>query len=202
MTTNGQHYKQTRQWMRVGVGCVIGLFFLMRAGYGQHAPEISKQTTLLASIHVEPTNAAPGNHKSKIQPGTPVKLAVIVENKGAHPSAAGELYVRYAFAQPLDKEKNSLAFETEKESLPVIEPGQQVTVEFKTTHTLPAVFDFVRDDWSLREYQAIAVIDHEEKLLGTLALTFSAYYYPGIRKEFPASVNYKEPLHTTASAMH
>lgn len=176
MAKTNQQSKRFSQWIPAIIGLIIGLFFLMQTGHSQQTTEIFKQTTLLAAVHIEPANSFPGHHKGKIQPGTSVKLSVVVENKGPYASKGGELYVRYAFAKPLDQENKSLIFETEKENLPVIEPGQQVTIEFKTPHLLPAVFDFVREDWLLREYQAIAKIDQKEKLLGTLALTFSAYY--------------------------
>lgn len=181
-------YQQTRQWMRAGVGIVVGLFLLMQTSYGQKVADLSKQTILLASIVIEPVKLTNNHHHEKIQPGTPVKVAVTVENKGSLASAAGDLYVRFGFAKPLEQEAQSIIFETEKKPLPTIAPGQSVTIEFTTPHQLPAVFDYVREDWALREYQAIANIDHQEKLLGTLALTFSAYYYPGIRKEFPTPV--------------
>jgi len=190
-----QLYRPSRHCFRLGISLVIGLAFLIiNSGYSENQSDVNRQTTLLASIQMEPTKPITGDSTGKIQPGTPVKLLVTVSNQGKAPSAAGELYVHYAFAKPLDREVNSLIFQTEKKPLPVIEPGQQTTIEFSTTHTSPALFDFVREDWPLREYQAIAMIDHEEKLLGTLAITFSAYYYPGIRKEFPTYVKSEQQV--------
>lgn len=117
----------------------------------------------------------------RIQPGSFVKLAVEVENKGQAASSPKQIYIRYAFAKPLDKESGSVLFETEKVDLPSIPAGQSVEISFNTPHQWPALPDFIRHDWGMREYQVVI----EEKIIGTLAITFSAYYYPGIRKEMP-----------------
>ena len=50
----------------------------------------------------------------------------------------------------------------------------------------------MRNDWPIREYQAVAVFPNDEKTIGTLAITFSAYYYPGIKKELPAKIEIGE----------
>ena len=99
----------------------------------------------------------PGDQTGKIQPGTAVKLVVTVENKGQQESPAGQLYVRYAFAHPLENEAASVIFETEKKPLPAIEPGKKAEIVFDTPHQIPSLLDFVRHDWSIREYQAIAL---------------------------------------------
>ena len=132
-------------------------------------------------------NAEPAS--SKIQPGTNINFLVDVTNKGEMASPSGELYVRYAFAKPLDKEEGSILFQTERKPLPEIPAGGHIQVTFDTPQTLPSLHDFMRQDWALRDYQAIAVIHGEEYLLGSLALTFSAYYYPGIQKKMSLKLN-------------
>jgi hypothetical protein len=151
-----------------------------------------KPSILQGSIHLKPAQAVPNDQTGKIQPGRPVKLAITVENKGERISPSGNLSIRYGFAKPLDKEENSVIFKTEQKSLPQILPGQKVDISFETIHETPSLIDFVREDWPLREYQAVAHFSNEEKTIGTLAITFSAYYYPGIRKEIPASIAYEE----------
>lgn len=177
-----------RRLLRIVVFVVICLLLLARIGYGQIQGVDRRYGVLQGSIHLHPTQALLGDQTGKIQPGTTVKLAVTVENKGLQESPAGELYVRYAFAHPLENEAGSMIFETEKKPLPVIEPGKTVDIAFETPHHIPSVLDFVRYDWSLREYQAIAIISGSSNMIGTLAITFSAYYYPGIKKEFPVKV--------------
>ncbi len=174
---------------RITAYIVLALLLLARIGYGQFQGTDRKLSVLQGSIHLQPVQKlADDHHGEKIQPGTAVKLVVTVENKGMEESPAGLLYVRYAFAHPLDSEKSSIIFETEKKTLPSIEPGKKVDIAFETPHQIPSLLDFVRNDWSLREYQAFAVIDHKENMIGSLAITFSAYYYPGIKKEFPVKV--------------
>lgn len=168
---------------------LLGLLLLARIGYGQTQVTESKQAILQGSIQIQPSQNVLGDQESKIQPGTPVKLIVAVENKGPQTSPPGQLFVRYAFAKPLDHEATSIIFETEKKPLPAIAPGKKIEISFDTPHQSPSLLDFVRYDWSMREYQAIAVFNREEKMIGTLAITFSAYYYPGIKKEFPTKIS-------------
>lgn len=175
--------------LKISVLVVLGLLFLARIGYGQTQLADNKNVILQGSIQIQPTKPVPGDETGKIQPGTPVKLIVTVENKGNQNSPAGQLFVRYAFAHPLDKEKTSVLFETEKKPLPSIEPGKKIDIAFDTPHQIPSLLDFVRYDWSIRDYQAIAMINQEEHMIGTLAITFSAYYYPGIKKEFPVKIS-------------
>jgi hypothetical protein len=170
---------------------VWGLLLLPHLSYSQTQASDIKDAILVGSIEVKPTKPLSGDRTDKIQPGTSVKLVVSVENKGQQASPLGKLYVRYAFAYPLEEEVSSIVFETEKKSLPSLEPGQKVDISFETTHQIPSLLDFVRDDWSIREYQAMAVIHPDEHLIGTLAITFSAYYYPGIKKEVPIKISRK-----------
>lgn len=189
MSKNPESISNQRWLMKFFAPFILGLLLLARIGYSQtQTAKETKAAILQGSIHTEPIKAIPGDQTGKIQPGTAVKLVVTVENKGGQINPPGQLYVRYAFAHPLENEAKSVIFETEKKPLPSIEPGKQVNIVFDTPHQIPSLLDFVRYDWSIREYQAIAIINQEENLIGTLALTFSAYYYPGIRKEFPIKI--------------
>jgi hypothetical protein len=184
-----QHSLSESRVFRGVVFVVITLLLLARIGYGQlQAPAERKEGILQGSIHIEPLKTIPGDISDRIQPGSAVKISVRVENKGQHETPPGQLYVRYAFAHPLDKEESSIIFETKKKPLPAIPPEKTVEVSFDEPHLIPSLLDFVRYDWSLREYQAIAIINDKEHMIGTLAITFSAYYYPGFKKEFSAKI--------------
>lgn len=177
------------RFLKAVIFVVIALLLLAGIGYGHIQTIENRQTSVLqGSIHIQPAQPIPGDETNKIQPGTPVKIVVTVENKSSHTSPSGQIYVRYAFAKPLDKEISSVIFETEKQPLPKIAPGHQIDITFNTPHQTPSLLDFVRNDWSIREYQAMTVIDDTEHTIGTLAITFSAYYYPGIKKEFPTKI--------------
>lgn len=169
---------------------VFTLFFCLfcRGGYCQSN---EGEAILLGAILVQPVSQPTQYQTEKIQPGHSVKIAVLVENKGSSPNPPGKISVRYAFAKPLDKDPRSVIFETEKLELPVIEPGSSLEIPFSHTHQWPSLADFIRNDWSLREYQALIDVDQNEKMIGSLAITFSAYYYPGIRKEIPVKLSAK-----------
>ncbi len=188
--TENHHQALSNRWVfRAVIAVIVSLLLLARIGYGQPQSVVeTKQAVLQGSIQLKPVKPVSDDETDKIQPGTPVKIVVTVENKGPQTSAAGKLYVRYAFSKPLEREANSVIFETEKKPLPAIEPGKSVDIVFETPHTSPSLLDFVRDDWSMREYQAVTIFQREEHIIGTLAITFSAYYYPGIKKEFPTKV--------------
>lgn len=187
MSDNQQSWSRQRL-LKVGTCIILALLLLARIGYGQTQGAMNKNVVLQGSIHIQPVKAVPGDQTGKIQPGTPVKILVTVENKGQQVSPEGQLYIRYAFAHPLHNESASVIFETEKKLLPALEPGKKIDITFDTPHQIPSLLDFVRYDWSIREYQAMAVINQEEHMIGTLAITFSAYYYPGIKREFPTKI--------------
>lgn len=166
---------------------VVSAFFLMEfscQGIEQQQTNQAQGAVLQGSIHLIPTSDESG----KIQPGTNIKVAVTVENKGDSVSQNGSMYLRFALAHPLGAHQTSVIFETEKKPLSAIKPGEKIEIAFESPQKTPSVLDFVRDDWSLREYQAIAVIDDKEYVIGTLALTFSAYYYPTLKKELPIKI--------------
>lgn len=172
---------------------IIGLLLLSRMSYGFTDVNGQKQAILKGTISLEPVKVLPEGEQGKIQPGTGIKLSVTVANEGQTASPTGQLFIRYAYAKPLHKESGSAIFQSEKKPLPVIEPGKQIQITFDSIHTTPTIPDFVRHDWQLREYQAIAAIGNEEYPIGTLALTYSAYYYPGIKKEFSVKIGLEAP---------
>jgi hypothetical protein len=170
----------------------LGVLLLPCMSYGQTEMAGPKPPILQGSIHIQPAQPVPGDQTGKIQPGKPVKFAITVENKGEQKSPPGQLSIRYGLVKPLDKEATSVIFKTEQKALPEIAPGQKVDIAFEKVHDTPSLVDFVRNDWPIREYQAVAVFPNDEKTIGTLAITFSAYYYPGIRKELPAKIEIGE----------
>lgn len=178
--------------LRIIIAAIIALLLLARISFGYSqataTAEEVKQAILQGTIHIQPTVSHGNDQGVKIQPGTPVKLVVTVDNKGDQDNLPAELFIRYSFAKPLDNEKASIIFTTEKKPVPPIKPGESIDITFDTLHHSPSVIDFVKYDWPIREYQAILVTNHEEHLIGTLAMTFSAYYYPGVRREFPAKL--------------
>lgn len=185
MSENSQ---SSKPWLfKFALGLIAGLLLLARIGYGQSQIPNS-QAILQGLIHAEAVQPVEKEASHKVQPGTPAKLSVVVENRGSQASPKGEIYLRYAFVKPLESEKGSVIFHTEKLPLPAIEPGKSLALAFTTPHAWPSLADFVRDDWSMREYQAVAVFGKEELVIGSLAVTFSAYYYPGIRKEIPTHI--------------
>jgi hypothetical protein len=170
--------RQYHQW-------IFSLFLFVCSSF---YVEGSQPAILQGVIHIQSAQSRPTQESDRIQPGTSLKPSVIVENSGEEESPAGEIFIRYALAAPLDEQRGSIIYESEKKILPQILPGKSVEIVFDTPHITPAVMDFVKYDWALREYQAIAIIHKKEKVIGTLALTFSAYYYGGIKKEFPSRV--------------
>lgn len=128
------------------------------------------------------------NIEGKIQPGTPVKINVVVENIGQKTSDSGQLAVRFSFPEPLDVQPKSQIFQTEKVEVPSLAPGQKTTLTFTKTQQLPSILDFVREDWSMREYQAILTMKDKNYIIGVLPIAISAYYYPGMMKEMPTRV--------------
>ena len=124
----------------------------------------------------------------KIQPGTPVSLSATIKNIGEQTNAPGNIQLQFLFPKPLDKQPNSLIFETEKQPLPSIDPGKELVITFTTQHQLPSLFDFIRNDWGMRQYQALISIDNHPQIAGTLSVTFSAYYYQGPSQEIPVEV--------------
>lgn len=143
---------------------------------------------LQASISTGP--AAPGQNETanNVQPGTAVKLSALVKNIGDKVSHSGNIYVRFAFSKPLDGEPGSVLFETERQPLPPIGPGKEVEITFSKAHQWPSVFDYVRDDWHMRQYEAVVDIQGRSEVIGRAAISISAKYYNGPAHEMPAAV--------------
>jgi hypothetical protein len=138
----------------------------------------------IKAIPAQTTQASTG----KFQPGYPVKLSVNIANQGKKASSAGIVYLRFVFPKPLDKEPNSLVFKTENVALPSIAAGEQIEISFSTIHQWPFLLDFIRDDWGMREYQAVIIVDNEEHIIGTRTIAVSAHYYEGPNHELPSIV--------------
>lgn len=143
---------------------------------------------LQTTIHAKPTKASQEN-QGRIQPGTRVKLTAVVKNTGDVPSAPGNISIRFAFPKPLNKEPTSVIFETDSDNLPSIPPGETLTINFKRVHQWPSLFDYIRHDWAMREYEAVVNINDKEFITGTRAISFSAYYYEGHEEKEPVRVS-------------
>lgn len=139
---------------------------------------------LQASIKI----IAPGDDPAKVQPGSSVKLSAIVKNIGDKVNQAGTIYIRFSFLKPLDGEPRSVLFETEKKALPSIPPGGEKEIEFTKVHQWPSVFDYIRDDWHMRQYEAVIDIKGKTQVIGRAAVSVSAKYYHGPSHEIPAEV--------------
>lgn len=123
-----------------------------------------------------------------IQPGKDLIISVKVTNVGKEVNKPGHFYVRFAYPTPLADRPKSELYISEKIQLPPINPGSEATVQFKKTQATPSIYDFVRNDYAMRQYQAVVVIDNKDYLIGTASLTFSAQYYPGTPQEIETSV--------------
>lgn len=143
------------------------LIFLLFSG------AVSADAKLQSSINI--TSTRPG----KINPSTPVILSTRVKNIGDEKSLPGEIFIRFAFREPHTEEANSVLFETEKVDLPALSAGEEKTITFKTPHLLPTIFEFVRHDWAMRDYEAVVERGGKKEVIGKRALGFTAHYYEG-----------------------
>lgn len=141
-------------------------------------------------IPISPENEG----EERIQPGRDVKLSAQIRNGGDVPSAPGTFFIRFAYPKPLDKDPGSVAFQTEEHSLPSLIPGETLTIRFDKPHTWPSLFDYIRKDWAMRQYEAIASIKGKEYLTGSRPVSFSAYYYAGQPEKKRARVLSLDPL--------
>lgn len=128
---------------------------------------------LQSTITISPTRGP------KINPSTHVILSANVKNVGNGKSLPGEIFIRFSFRPPHESEPNSVLFQTEKVELPSLDAGEERMITFKTNHLLPTVYDYVRHDWAMREYEAIVEIKGKSQITGTRALSFTAHYYEG-----------------------
>lgn len=173
---------------KIALGLIIIAFVLARVGFKQHYLKPQTNSVLQGNIHIEPLSPLPNETKVKVQPGTAVKISLTIENKGEQTTPAGDVFIKYAFPSPLENEPTSVLYQTEKVSLPAIAPQKSTTITFAKPHQWPSLIDFIRYDWAMREYQAVFVTGGQQNVIGTQAITYSAYYYPGIRKEFTVSL--------------
>lgn len=165
----------------------LGVFFIsaitfMGVGYANTSAVGRGAAIITGSLKLQPERLISTDEPSKIQPGTAVKLLLEIKNSGHAPSPAGEIYVRFAFAKPLDTRPNSVIFKTEKVALPSLAPGETKEISFTATHLIPSVTDFIRNDWPMREYEAIYIADNTEHVMAILPLTYSVYYYPAFHQ--------------------
>lgn len=122
----------------------------------------------------------------KIQPGSPIQLSATVKNVGDKTNIPGKIFVRFAFQKPLDHQVNSIIFETENKLLPSIDPGKSVEVIFDKTHKWPSFFDYIRNEWNMREYEVVAVINNKSEIIGRASISVSAHHYQGPEEEIPS----------------
>jgi hypothetical protein len=153
---------------------------LMLAG-GMLNGEISS-TSLLGTIQFS------GDSATKYQVGTPISFGCKIKNLGVKPSPQGKLWIQFQYPSDLKEKPNSLLFKTEAQEIPSIAPGEQLVVQFKTTQTLPNLFDYIKNDWAMREYEAVLEVEGKEYVIGIANLTFSAYYYEAPQRQTPATV--------------
>lgn len=151
---------------------ILNFFVLMilSVGCADASPEI-KGTVLIAP--------AKGGDSQKILPGSPIVLKVQVRNAGSLPSPEAALFIRYAYPEPLDKQTGSVLYTSETEPVPTLAPGESAVVSFSTAHQLPTLYEFIRNDWSMRKYEAVLTQGDKQIVIADLPLTFSAYYYTG-----------------------
>ncbi len=167
------------------------LFFFLISLSTAQAEEAVNGAVLQASISVEPAtqrNTVLADSLGKIHPGSQMKLIAVVKNSGTELNQPGTLYLRFNFPEPLTNQPNSVLIKTEPVKVPSITPGQEVALTFITSQNWPSLFDFIRHDWGMRQYEAVLVLDDKEYIIGTLPILFSAYYYEGPGKEIPAQI--------------
>lgn len=134
---------------------------------------------------INAVTAMGGKDVEEVAPGTPMRLVVEVENVGDQPSPECTLFVRFAFAEPLNRQPGSLLWQSEEVALPSLQPGTKHTVSLTKVHMWPTLFDFIRDDWAMRQYEAILKEKGNEYLSGTMHISFTASYYEGPSREIP-----------------
>ncbi len=171
-------------------------YFLLTASLLMSCFNLSAEAVLQATLTVasnsQRTDSSVEN-MGKIQPGSQIKLVATVQNTGTEPNAPGKISIRYIFPEPLSSQPNSMLFQTEWLTVPSITPGQEVVVNFPTDQNWPSLFEFIRHDWGMRQFQAIMPVDGTDKILGTLSVLFSAYYYQGPNKEIGTPVPVFKP---------
>jgi hypothetical protein len=162
--------------------------------------QVADKAILEAEVELLPVNpnlnAIPtilsGNPNDKntpiINPGSGIRIFARLKNSGTKSNQKGYFYIRFVYPTPLAGRPNSELFVTEKVMLPSIGAGKEASITFNTPQISPSLFDFIRDDFGMRQYQAVVVIDNKEYVIGSSALTFSAYYYSTPAEVMPLEV--------------
>lgn len=144
----------------------------------------TSSSSLLATIQFS------GDNSTKFHAGTPLSFTCKIKNLGVQNSPAGKLRIEFQFPKELKDHANSLLFKTEELEIPSINPGDQLIVKFETTQTLPNLYDYIRNDWGMREYEAVLTVGEpaKEYVIGAANLTYSFHYYEGPQKQTPTSI--------------
>lgn len=145
-----------------------------------------EKTTLQGILTIVP--AIPEKDPARITPGTPVILKAEIQNIGKVPNDKGTLSIRYAYIHPFHEKEGSILFETEKIPLPSLAPGEKTEIAFMNPHPLPSASDYIRYDWPMRQYEAVAYINGKEVIIGRVALSLSAHFYQGPQHKITAAV--------------
>lgn len=172
---------------------IVKKLFLMAAfcaflSSGQLDATFVQGALLQTQINASPMQQSHGTSE-RVQPGTRMTLTAVVKNIGDIPSAPGKIFLRFCFPKPLDKQPASVIFNTETTDLPSIPPGDFITINFATPHQWPSLFDYIRNDWAMREYEAVVNVGGSEHVTGTRVISFSAHYYEGPAYEKSARVS-------------
>lgn len=124
----------------------------------------------------------------KFQVGSSLGFKCKVKNLGMKSSPEGKLWIQFQYPKPLDTQPDSQLFKTEIVDIPSIQPGEQFIAQFKATQVLPNLFDFVKKDWGMREYEVVFQREEKDYIIGSARLTFSGYYYEAPKRRNPVTV--------------
>lgn len=166
---------------------LLSSIFCLYTNFSLSSTEDLNQTALEAKIGLLPAQPSSENIQA-IQPGTPILITVKIKNNGKVANKEGQLFVRFVYPEPLSKQPKSELFVTETIGLPSIQPGKEASLMFKSVQFSPTLYDFVKEDFAMRQYQAVLIVDNQEYILGNTTLTFSAYYYSGQPHEIEVNV--------------
>lgn len=164
-------------------GCMMKVFFAaLVLMYGSALYSETSSSSMLATIQFI------GDSSKKFQVGTPISFGCKIKNLGVQKSPEGKLWIQFQFPLELKDKPNSQLFKTEVLEVPSIPAGEQLIVKFKATQTLPNLFDYIKNDWAMREYEAVLQVGEQEHVIGIANLTFSAYYYEAPQRQSPTVI--------------
>lgn len=163
---------------------VLSLFLLLFCICSLSAKE---SPVLQASIAMAPA-WPPNSQKDTMQPGMPALLRTMIKNVGTIANREGEIFIRFTLPKALAKIAKGLSFETEKEPLPHLQPGELREIFFKTPQPLPDIVEFLKNDWAKHLYEAVVRFGGEEFVIGSGTITYSAHYYLGPGVLLPTAV--------------